>query len=102
MQLLYWLAAGPYNITANDIGLPTSTHNLGEALANGTRLLMVLVGMLSVVFIVAGGIQMVYSRGNASNVTKARETILYACIGLVVAIAAYAIVTFILAGIEHT
>jgi hypothetical protein len=94
-DLLWLLAANPYNITAKEIDIPTTTNNIGVALANGARILMVLIGMVAIVFIIIGAIQITYSRGSAANVTRGRETLLYAVVGLVVAMAAYAFVTFV-------
>jgi hypothetical protein len=45
--------------------------------------------------IIVGGIRYVISAGNATQITAAKTTILYAIVGLVISIAAYAIVTFI-------
>jgi hypothetical protein len=82
-------------IKANEIGVPTSTNNIGAAITNGTKLLMSVMGGLALIALIWGAIQMSYSRGNPAGVHRARETILYACVGLIVAIAAFAIVTFI-------
>lgn len=96
LHKLFWLiAANPYNITANEIGLPKSTANVGQIFANVTQLVMGALGGLAFIFLIYGGIQMAYSRGNAKNVEQARETILYSVVGIVVAIAGLAIVTFI-------
>jgi threonine/homoserine/homoserine lactone efflux protein len=65
-------------------------------LGNITQLAMGILGGLAIIFLIYGGIQMAYSRGNAKNVERARETILYAAVGLALAISAYAIVGFIL------
>lgn len=88
------------SIKANEIGLPTSTTNIGDAIANIVRLLMSLIGMLAIVFIIVGGLQLVYSTGDPARVKRGRETLIYACVGLVVAIASYAIVTFISNGVK--
>jgi threonine/homoserine/homoserine lactone efflux protein len=90
------MAANPYNITADQINLPKSTTNVGQILGNITQLAMGILGGLAIIFLIYGGIQMAYSRGNAKNVERARETILYAAVGLALAISAYAIVGFIL------
>ncbi len=52
-------------------------------------------GLLAVVFIVYGGIQLTTSAGNASKAAKAKNTIMYAVIGLVIVMLACAIVSFI-------
>jgi hypothetical protein len=96
--IVTFLAANPYAIHATDIGLPTSTSTVGEGLTNIVKLLMVVVGMLAVVAMIAGGILLVISRGDPGRVKQGRETILYASIGLVVAVAAYTIVAFISGG----
>ncbi len=99
-HIAQFLAANPYNITANQIKLPTSTGNLGVALANIMKILMALVGMLSIVFIIYGGILFTYAQGVASRVQKARETLLYASVGLVLSIGAFAVVTYITASLS--
>jgi hypothetical protein len=62
-------------------------------------------GALSVFFMAAaavallvisiGAFQYVLSRGDAGAVKKAKETIIYAVVGLVIAISGYGIVTFV-------
>lgn len=59
------------------------------------NILLFIVGIISVVMIIIGGVRYATSAGNASSVTAAKNTILYAVVGLVVAIAAYAIVEWI-------
>lgn len=100
-MILHFLAANPYSIKATDIGLPTSTANLGVGLTNITRTVMTLVGMLSVIFMIVGGLQLGLSAGNSKRVAQGRETILYAAVGLAVAIASYAIVTFVSGSINR-
>lgn len=55
-----------------------------------------LIGAISVIMIIYGGIRYTISGGDAKNVTAAKDTILYAVVGLVVAILAYAIVNFVI------
>ena len=59
------------------------------------RLLFV-VGFLSVVMLIIGGIRYVISGGNSAAVTAAKNTILYAIVGLIIALFAYAIVNFVI------
>jgi hypothetical protein len=94
-QQLLRIAANPYNISANQIGLPTSTTSLGQGITNAVALIMSIIGGLALIFIIVGGIQMAISAGNAKRVAQARETIIYACVGLVIAIGGYAIAEFI-------
>ena len=55
-----------------------------------------IIGAVSVLMIIYGGIRYTVSGGEAKNVTAAKDTILYAVVGLVVAILAYAIVNFVI------
>ena len=62
---------------------------------NIINLLLMVVGIISVIMIIIGGIRYTLSAGDSSQISNAKNTILYAVIGLVVAIAAYAIVNFV-------
>lgn len=57
------------------------------------------VGFIAVVMIVMGGISFATSQGDTARVAKARNTILYGVVGLVVALLAFAIVNFVLGSI---
>lgn len=61
-----------------------------------TDTLLFLIGAVSVVMMVIGGIRYTISQGDSTAVTSAKNTILYAVIGLVVAILAYAAVHFVI------
>ena len=60
------------------------------------NVLLYAVGLLAVIMIIVSGIKMITSAGDAGAVTKARNTLLYAIVGLIVAVLAYAIVNFVL------
>ena len=59
------------------------------------NVLLFLIGAISVVMLVYGGIQYTLSSGDSGKVNNAKNTILYAIVGLVVALLAYAIVNFV-------
>lgn len=61
----------------------------------GVDTLMFAIGAVSVVIIIIAGIRMAASSGNAESVKKARNSILFAAIGIIVAISGYAIVRFV-------
>ena len=54
------------------------------------------VGIISVIMLIWGGIRYATSAGDSNKVTSAKNTILYAIIGLVVAIFAWAIVNWVI------
>ncbi len=60
------------------------------------NVLLTILGSIAVIMIVIGGIRYTVSNGDTSAVTGAKNTILYAVIGLIVAIMAYAIVNFVI------
>ena len=56
-------------------------------------------GIVCVIVIIIGGINYMTSAGDAGKVKKAKDTILYGVIGLVICVLAFAIVNFVLANI---
>ncbi len=58
--------------------------------------LLFIIGVISVLMIIYGGIQYSLSGTDQSKTTSAKNTIVYAVIGLIVALMAYAIVNFVL------
>ena len=60
-----------------------------------TNVLLFLIGAVSVIMLIVGGIRYVLSGGDSTAVTAAKNTILYAVIGIIVALLAYAIVNFV-------
>ncbi len=60
------------------------------------NLLIYAIGIVSVIMIIVGGLRYTLSGGDQAGVTSAKNTILYAVVGLVVAILSFAIVNFVL------
>lgn len=67
-----------------------------DAATIGTLLSAVftLVGGLAVLFLLIGAVRYVTSNGDQGQLTQAKNTILYAVIGIVVSLSAFAIVQF--------
>lgn len=61
--------------------------------------LLFIIGAVSVVMLIYGGIRYTTSGGNSTHVTAAKNTIMYAIIGLVVAFLAFAVVNWVLGAI---
>ena len=75
----------------------------GGAQVNGiiktiVEVLLTAVGAISIIMIVIGGIMFALSSGDAQKAAKARSTILYAVVGLIVSVFASAIVNFVFDG----
>ena len=60
-----------------------------------TNILLFVIGAIAVVMLIVGGIRYVISSGDQTAVTNAKNTILYAIIGIVVAFIAFAAVNFV-------
>jgi hypothetical protein len=67
----------------------------GGAFGNVVGFVVFLLGAASVLMIIIGGLRYVLSGGDAAGVKSAKDTILYAVIGLVISTLAYAIVQFV-------
>jgi hypothetical protein len=61
-----------------------------------TNVMLFIVGAISVIMVVIGGLRYVVSGGNSGNITTAKNTILYAIVGLIIAIMAYAVINFVI------
>lgn len=76
----------------------TDTSTQAQSMvATVINIILFIVGIIAVIMIIVGGIRYVLSGGDASGVQGAKNTILYAVIGLVVALLAFAIVNFLVA-----
>ena len=60
------------------------------------NILLYVVGILAVVMIIVSGLKMTMSAGDAGAVQKAKNTLIYSVIGLIIVILAYAIVNFVI------
>lgn len=60
------------------------------------NIMLFIVGILSIVMLIFGGIRYTISNGNKSKVEDAKNTILYSIVGLIVAILGYALVNWVI------
>lgn len=60
------------------------------------NILSVLVGVAAVIMIIIGGFKYIISSGDSGNIKSAKDTILYAIVGLIVVALAQVIVKFVL------
>ncbi len=122
MKLRYLLGILVLGIFAGSLLLPETSHALSYTIANGaaaakgngqvtdlfgqtgvfktvTNTMLFLVGAISVIMIIFGGLRYVISGGDSTAVQGAKNTILYAVVGIVVALMAYAAVTFVISSL---
>jgi hypothetical protein len=80
------------NCDADGTGAGTKVDNLVKNVIN---ILSLVVGIAAVVMIIIGGLRYVTSNGDSGQVGNAKNTILYAVVGLVVVALAQVIVRFV-------
>ena len=74
----------------------TGGNNLNQSIRIVVNMLLFLLGAISVIVIVIAGIKYVTSDGDASKIKSAKDTILYAVVGLIIALLAFAIVNWVI------
>jgi hypothetical protein len=79
---------------------PTRLFGDGSIFTLVVNILLFIIGAISVIMLIIGGIRYTISGGDSSAVTSAKNTILYAIIGLIVAFLAFAIVNWVLGAIN--
>ena len=83
--------------------LPEEVGSQGNTLvSNVTAIINAVIGVLGLVCVVVmiiGGVNYMTSSGDAGKVKKAKDTILYGLIGLVVCVLAFALVNFVIVNI---
>jgi hypothetical protein len=85
-------AAGTNATCADD----TNAKGLNDLITAIINILSVIVGIIAVIMIIFGGFRYITSGGDSGNVTSAKNTILYAIVGLVIVALAQFIVKFVL------
>ena len=77
-------------------GMPYDLIGPDGVFTQVTNTVLYVVGIVSVVMLIYGGLRYVISGGDSKKVTDAKNTILYAIIGLIISILAFAIVNFVI------
>lgn len=82
--------------SARGIDQATSLFGSTGIFTTISNVMLFLVGAISVIMVVVGGLRYVISGGNTTNVGAAKNTILYAIVGLIISLLAYAIINFVI------
>lgn len=83
-------------------GCPTDLFGDNGAFKQITNTILYIVGIIAVIMLIIGGIRYVVSGGDSKKVTDAKNTVLYAIIGLVICVFAYAIVNFVITSLPSS
>lgn len=95
-------AGGTWNAGAGECDAPGGVKLIGkDSLVSAViNTLLVVIGAASLIMMIIGGLRYVVSNGDQNAVTAAKNTILYSAIGLIVAMLAYAITSFIISALS--
>lgn len=77
----------------NNVNPALGVNNLISAIIN---IMSIVVGIIAVIMIIIGGVKFITSGGDSGKVNSARDTIVYAVIGLIIVALAQFIVKFVL------
>ena len=99
--------ASSLKISTDATSANCSTDNTATDKVNGTittviNVFSTLVGVIAVIMIIYGGMRYITSGGDSGKITSAKNTIIYALIGLVVVALAQFIVKFVLNKVTST
>lgn len=75
--------------------LPNQNPNTATLVATILNIFFVIIGSISVLMVTIAGFKFITSSGKPEEVAKAKDTILYAGIGIIVCVFAVTIVSFI-------
>lgn len=95
------VAAAPVDVlnacnSQSNVCKGTNSNTLYNILKNIINVLLILIGIISVIMIVVGGIRYTTSAGDAGQTKSARDTVLYALVGLAIAVMSFALVNWVL------
>lgn len=80
-------------------GCPSNLFGDDGVFRQITNVILYIVGIVAVIMLIIGGIKYVVSGGDSKKVTDAKNTVLYAIIGLVICFLAFAIVNFVISSL---
>ena len=83
-------------------GCPTDLFGDTGVFKQITNTILYIVGIIAVIMLIIGGIKYVISGGDSKKVTDAKNTVLYAIIGLIISLLAFAIVNFVISALPSS
>lgn len=95
---VFILANSLSKVCPNGCGLPTSSAS-PSTVQSIYQIVLGIVGAVALLVIVIAGLRYITSAGDPQKAANARNTIILALVGLVIAISAYAILTFVVKGL---
>ena len=90
------------SIAYDAAGCNNSSDQLPITIINILKVIIGISGLIAVIFIIIGGINYMTSSGEAAKIKKAKDTILYACIGLAICALSFAIANWAITTINDS
>lgn len=81
---------------ANQTGADNGIYGKNGILAKTASIIAVIAGIAAVIVIIVSGIQMILATGESAKIATARNSIIYAVIGLVIVLVAQSIVRLVI------
>jgi hypothetical protein len=75
---------------------PTINKGVSDLIRTAINLISIAVGIIAVIMVIIGGPKYITSQGDSNSINSAKNTLLYAIVGLVIALLAQVIVRFVL------
>lgn len=88
------LAVGEKN--DNGCATPAGTPEVDSVVQRGLNIFSAILGIISVIMIMIGGLKFMTSQGDSGQMNSARNTIIFAAVGLVIVTLAQVLVKFVL------
>lgn len=90
---------------AGNVTIPNEQVDIPQVAANDTTMatifsaIFVVLGGVAVLFLVIGAFRYIISNGDQGNIKRAKDTILYSIIGIIISLLAFTIVQFVLGSV---
>jgi glucose uptake protein GlcU len=95
--------SNPKELVCSGIGTcntnETQTRSVSGVLRTVINLLSIILGIIAVIMVIIGGIRYATSQGDGNSIASAKNTVIYALIGLIIAAVAQFLVRFVLSNI---
>lgn len=85
-------------ISKDDVNIPKAELNNAQ-FSSLLSIVFAIAGIVAVIFIIIGGIRYAISQGNATDLQKAKDIIVYALVGLFFVIFGFLIIQFVTANL---
>lgn len=98
LSLLSLFGATPFDNALNT--LPQPSNSGGNLLSTVLNIVFAMAASIAVLMVVIGGFRYIVAQGDPSSTASAKNSIIYALVGLLVVMVAYSIVTLVVKGVS--